>query len=403
MTRTPTSTAPGGLVWLLGALAALGPLSIDMYLPSFPAIAEGFGTDVAAVELTLAAYLGGLAAGQFAYGPLSDRYGRRGPLLAGLGVYALGSFACAVAPTLGLLAAGRLVQALGGCAGMVISRAIVRDRFDDAAASRLYSSLFLVMGVAPILAPLLGGQIVAHAGWRPIFLVLGLAGASILALMAGSLTESLPPERRVARGLGEILRSSLDILGNLRFVCLGVASGAMQGAMFAYIAGSPFVFIELLGVPADRYGLLFGANAFGLIACSQANRWLAPRFGVLPVLRGAVLVGASAFALLTVLAARGAGLWGLMPAIFVGIASLGLVYPNITTAVMSPFGAKAGLASALLGTLQMVCGALAAAAVSSLANGTAVPMAGVMCGCGALALALVAVDGVAARRAAPAL
>jgi DHA1 family bicyclomycin/chloramphenicol resistance-like MFS transporter len=390
--RPAADSDPGALVWLLGALAALGPLSIDMYLPSFPDIARTFGTDVADVELTLAVYLGGLAFGQFVYGPLSDRFGRRAPLIGGLALYALGSLACAAAPTLAMLTAARLLQALGGCAGMVISRAVVRDRFDEAASARLYSSLFLVMGVAPILAPLLGGQLLLVGGWRSIFLVLGLFGVAVLALLARWLPESLHADGRVVSSPGEIGTASLSVLRNRRFLCLGLASGALQAAMFAYISGSPFVFIELLGVPPERYGLLFGANAIGLIACSQVNRWLAPRFGVLHVLRAAVLVGCLAFAALAVVALNGGGLWALMPPIFIGVSSLGLVLPNITAAVMSPFGEKAGLASALLGTLQMVCAATAAVAVSALSNGTALPMAGVMCVCGVLALILVAVD-----------
>lgn len=398
--RPSDDSGTAGLVWLLGALAALGPLSIDLYLPSFPDIARSFHTDVAAVQLTLAVYLFGLAAGQFLYGPLSDRFGRRNPLLGGLALYAVGSFVAAAAPSLALLAAARLLPALGGCAGMVISRAVVRDLFDERESARLYSSLFLVMGVAPILAPLLGGQLLAVAGWRSIFVILGLFGTAVLVLLARRLPESLHPDARSQAGPAAIARGSWSILRTRRFLCLGLAGGAMQGAMFAYISGSPFVFIELLGVPAARFGLYFGLNALGLIACSQLNRWLAPRFGVLPVLRGAVTFGAVAFAVLVGVVLRGdPRLATVMPPIFLGMSSLGLVLPNLAAAVMAPFGAQAGLASALLGTLQMVAAALAAAVVSGLANGTALPMAGVMAGCSAVALVLVAVDAVGAARA----
>ncbi len=391
-TRAPLAhpvLSPLNLALLLGALAALGPLTIDMYLPSFPAIAEALGSSVAAVQLSLSSYLAGLAVGQLVYGPLADAFGRRLPLLGGLALFAVATLACAFAPSLGVLIGARFVQALGGCAGMVVSRAVVRDLFDARESAKLYSTLMLVMGVAPIIAPLLGGQVLLHLGWRAIFGVLFAAAATVAALILRFLPESLPLERRTRRSPRETLRSFRTVLSSGIFVRLAIAAGAGQAVMFAYISGSPFVFIDLFGVSPQHYGWIFGANAAGLIAFSQLNRVLVPRFGVYRTLVGALCVTAMGTVVLFTVAAAGAGLGMLLPAMFLSIASVGLVLPNATAAAMAPWGAQAGIASSAFGTLQIACGAVASALVSALANGTALPMTGVMLGCGLLALLLV--------------
>lgn len=377
------------LVAILGLLTALGPLSIDMYLPSFPTVAADLGVSVSDVQLTLASYLAGLAVGQLLYGALADRLGRRGPLLAGLALYLVGSVACAAAPSLPLLIAARFLQALGGCAGMVISRAVVRDHFDVADSARLYSTLMLIMGVAPILAPLFGGQLLLVAGWRAIFWVLVAVSGALITLIYTALPESLPPTARDLRPVVQHLRAMATMLGHLRFVRLSLAGGAMLAALFAYIAGSPFVFIELYHLDPSAFAVLFGANAAGLIATSQFNRWLVPRFGVERVLRWAIRAAAVALAALAAAVWSGAGLVLIIPAIFVGIATVGLVLPNATAAAMAPYAKGAGRASAVMGTLQMVLGALTATGVSALADGSARPMAGIMAICGLAALLLV--------------
>ncbi len=365
------------LTLVLGALAALGPLSIDMYLPAFPSVARSLSTSVAAVELTLATYLAGFALGQLAYGPLADRFGRRRPLLAGLALYLVSAAACAAAPSLALLAAARFVQGLGGCAGLVVSRAVVRDLFDVSESSRIYSSLMLVMGAAPILAPFLGGQLLALAGWRAIFLALVVASSLFIVLIVLGLPESLPPGQRARHGLADTLRSFAVPLRHGEFLRLSLVGGAILAALFAYISGAPFLFIELLGVPPARFGLFFGANAFGLIAAAQANHLLVRRMGAVAVMRLGVLIAFFAYAGLLAAVLAGGGLALVAPPLFVGVSMFGLVAPNATAAAMEHFGARAGSASSVMGVLQSSCGALSAAAVSLLADGTARPLAAV--------------------------
>ncbi len=393
MTLTATTTpSRGRLVLILGTLTAIGPLSIDLYLPSFPSVATALGVDVAAVQLTLATYLAGLAVGQMVYGPLSDRMGRRAPLIGGLSLYIVASIACAFAPSLPFLAAARFVQALGGCSGMVIARAIVRDHFDQRDSAKLYSTLMLVMGAAPILAPSIGGQLLLIGSWRALFGVLAIIGAVFLGIATFLLPESLATEARTRHGPGQILRSVGEMLKNSHFRRMSLAGGAAGAAMFAYISGSPFVFMELFHVTPQQYGLIFGLNAMGLIIASQLNRWLVHRSGVVTVLRAAITVAVLANAVLWAGIRAGAGLEIILPALFFGIACVGLINPNATAAAMAPFGRQAGVASALFGTLHSTLGAAASVAVSAFANGTAMPMATVMVCCALLGLLLVTLD-----------
>lgn len=371
------------LALILGTLAAFGPLSIDMYLPGLPSIANEFGTTTAAVQQTLSVFFVGLALGQLAYGPLADRLGRRRPLLFGCGLYAVASLGCAAAPSLGGLMALRFAQALGGSAGMVIGRSVVRDLFDERESARMYSFLVLVMGLAPITAPLIGGQLLVAFGWRAIFLALGGFGLFCLGLVWFGLPETLPAERRSRSGLGAVLRSYGGLVGDGRYMGFAVVGGLASAAMFAYISGSPFVFIELNGVPPEYFGLLFGTNALGLIAASQLNRWLLTRYTGLRILSVALgVTAASSLALLAITVAGVGGFVGLLVLLFFCIASTGMVGPNSTAAAMAPYGRRAGTASALLGAAQFLLGALAGMAVGALANGTALPMVGTIAVCG---------------------
>ncbi len=374
--------ATGWLVLMLGSLSAFAPLSIDMYLPAFPRIAEDFGVELGQVQLTLSVFLIGVAVGQAFYGPLSDRWGRRAPLLFGMTLFAASAIGCALSHSIGALTLSRLCMALGGSAGMVITRAVVRDSFNETESAHIYSLLMLVMGVAPILAPLLGGQLLLLTGWRGIFWVIAAFGLVCLGAVARWLPDTLPRERRVAHGIGEALRVYGRLLVDRRYIGYVTAVGCASGVLFGYISGAPTVFIEQHGVTPQAFGLFFGANAGGLIAASQLNRWLLRRSTARRILQVVYSVNTVAALLLLGQAATG---WGGFPALvvllFICIASTGLIFPNIAALAMTPFGAVAGSASALMGTLQFGMGGVAGTAVGLLHNGDALPMAGVVAAC----------------------
>jgi DHA1 family bicyclomycin/chloramphenicol resistance-like MFS transporter len=364
------------LALILGALAAIGPLSIDMYLPAFPALGAALGADAAAVQGTLASYFAGLALGQAVSGPLADRFGRRAPLFIGLVLYAAASIACALATGIGALTALRFAQALGGCTGMVIARAVVRDLTEGREAIRLMARLTLVMGVAPILAPMLGGWLLGAFGWRSIFWALALYGLVLLALVGFALPESLPRERRRRDGLAAVLAVYGGLLADRRFMGNTLATALPIGGMFAYIAGSPFVFMQLHGVTPGHYALLFGANAAGIILASQLAPRLAQRMAPARLLDAALLAATVAGTALLLAAATGAaGFAGIAAPLFVYVASLGVVMPLAVTLAMAQHGRVAGSASAVIGTLQFGAGAVAGLLVGALHDGTALPMA----------------------------
>ncbi|GLO48214.1 MULTISPECIES: multidrug effflux MFS transporter [Pseudomonas] len=376
------------MVLILGALSAFGPLAIDFYLPAFPAMAQAFATDEKHVQATLAAYFLGLSIGQLAYGPVADRFGRRKPLMFGVTLFTLASLACAYAPNLDTLVLARFVQALGGCAGMVLSRAIVSDKCDPVASAKVFSQLMLVMGLAPILAPMLGGVLVNLAGWQSIFLALSLFSAGCLLAVSLGLPESLP-EHIPRQPLSGALRQYLRLLADRVFIGHALTGGIAIAGMFAYIAGSPFVFIKLYGVPAEHYGWLFGTNAAGFILVAQVNaRLLAKRGPAFLLARAVWLYLAAGLTLLGVAALRPTQLWPLLVPLFVCISSLGCIIPNASACAMSGQGARAGSASALMGCLQFSVAAGAAALVGLLHDGSAVPMALVISLCGALVVSV---------------
>ena len=377
----------GKLTFMLGSLTALGPLSIDMYLPSFQAIARDLTASPAQVQLTLAVFFVALGIGQAFYGPLSDRFGRRRPLCFGLTLYVLASAGCALARSIEALVAWRFAQALGGCAGMVIARAVVRDRFDEREAARFFSLLILVTGLAPILAPSIGGQILVFFSWRAIFWT--LAGFALVGFITATfvLPESLPPERRTEGGVATALRVYARLLRDRAFMRYALSGALVISGMFAYIFGSPFVFMQIYGVRPERFGWIFGAIALGLIGASQLNRVVLARVAGARILSHALVVTAAAGVILLVMAWTGVGgLAGLLGPLFVYIASLGFVLPNVIATALGPQGRNAGTASALLGTLQFGAGATVGALLGVLGDGTAVPMAGLIAGCGLSAL-----------------
>lgn len=387
MLQTAPPRTARRLPFLLGAMAAFGPLATDMYLPAFPAIAAALSADPAAVQTTLAAYFGGTALGQLGYGALSDRVGRRPALLLGLLVFTLASIGCALTRSVDLLIPLRVAQGLGGCAGMVTARAIVRDVTQGPAAVRLMSQLMLVMGLAPILAPSIGGLLLGITGWRAIFWLLACYSAALAVIVLLFLPETLEPEWRRREGIAGILLTYARLLGNGNFLGHALSGALPMGGMFAYIAGSPFVFMQLFQVPSRHYGLFFGLNALGIMAMGQVNARLARRLRPEPLLGWVLRALAVAGLLLLGAAASGLGGFPLFVALlFCFIACMGAVMPLATTLAMAPHGRVAGSASALLGTLQFGMGAVTGALVGALHNGTAVPMAGVIAGCGLLGL-----------------
>jgi DHA1 family bicyclomycin/chloramphenicol resistance-like MFS transporter len=375
-------------ILILGALSAFGPLAIDFYLPAFPSMALAFGTDEKHVQLTLAAYFAGLSIGQLLYGPVADRFGRRLPLLVGVGLFTLASLACAYAPNLEWLIGARFVQALGGCAGMVISRAVVSDKCDAVGSAKVFSQLMLVMGLAPILAPLLGGLLVNTTGWQSIFLTLtGFSALAGLAVALG-LPESLP-DYVPRQPLSGALRQYGRLFGDRVFLGHALTGGIAVAGMFSYIAGSPFVFIKLYGVPAEHFGWLFGTNAAGFILVAQVNARLLAKRGPAFLLARAVWVYLLAgVTLLAVSAMHTEALWPLLIPLFVCIASLGCILPNASACAMNGQGARAGSASALMGCLQFSVASGAASLVGILHDGSAMPMAMVISLCGLLVVSV---------------
>jgi DHA1 family bicyclomycin/chloramphenicol resistance-like MFS transporter len=374
------------ILLLLGALSAFGPLAIDFYLPSFPTLALAFATDVEQVQLTLAVYFIGLAGGQLLYGPLADRFGRRRPLIFGVLLFSFASVLCAQANSLEWLIAARFLQALGGCAGMVIARAVVRDLCDPLASAKVFSQLMLVMGLAPILAPLAGGVLLTQFGWQSIFISLTLFSALCGLAVACWLPETLA-QHSTSASLRAAPAQYVRLLKDRQFVSHALTGGLVMAGMFAYIAGSPFVFIELYKVPAQSYGWLFGSNAAGFILMAQVNSWLLRRQGPAFWLRRAVwLYLAAALSLLAVSLLQPEHLWPLLLPLFVAVASLGCLLPNASACAMAGQAAQAGSASALLGFIQFSLAASASALVGVLHNGTAQPLAAVISLCALLAV-----------------
>jgi DHA1 family bicyclomycin/chloramphenicol resistance-like MFS transporter len=384
LTTSSTGTASARLrslrlIVILGSLTAFAPLSIDMYLPAFPAIEAHFGVGAGAVQATLATFFIGLAAGQAFYGPISDRYGRRAPMVIGIALYVAASALAALAPDIETLTLARLAQSLGGCAGIVIARAMVRDLFHERDAARVYSHLMLVMGVAPILAPVLGAYVLEIGDWSVIFWVLGGFGLACIAAVVFGLPESLPPERRTSDGVGGALRGYAALIVDRPFLALASCSGFASASLFAYITASPFVFISLHQVSAQTFAMLFGMNAFGLILSSQINARLLRRFHSRQILQAAgVANAAAALGLATVVLVAPGWFTGFVALLFLFVASLGFLFPNVVATAMARAQTRAGAASALIGTLQFLMGALSAAVVGQLGGGSAVPMALVM-------------------------
>jgi DHA1 family bicyclomycin/chloramphenicol resistance-like MFS transporter len=374
------------LAALLGALTALGPLGVDMYLPAFPAMGADLAASPGAIQRTLATFLFGMAAGQVVVGPLSDRYGRRLPLLVGLALFTVASLGCAVAASAEALAWLRLLQALGGCAGMVVARAVVRDVADERGAVRMMAMLMLVMGAAPILAPMGGGALLALSGWRGIFWFLAAYGVAALLLVLLTLPESLPAERRRRDGFGAVLLVYAQLLRDRRFLSCALAGAIPMLGLFGYLVASPHVLMGVHGLDPVTYGFAFGANAFGLILASQVIARLVRSIAPPVLLRAALLVLAAAGLTVPLATATGA-LWPLLVALFFYLSVMGAVLPVAGAMAMAPLGRVAGSASAVIGTLQFGGGAVVGTLLGAFGGASPWPMAVLLgcAGCGGLA------------------
>jgi DHA1 family bicyclomycin/chloramphenicol resistance-like MFS transporter len=364
---------------ILGGLTATPPLAMDMYLPSLPEVTRALSAPAATVQLTLTACLAGMAFGQLVVGPMSDRWGRRRPLLAGLAVYVVATALCALAPTVELLVAFRLAQGLAGAAGIVIARAVVRDLYDGVAMARFFSTLMLVSGVAPVVAPLIGGQILRITDWRGVFVVLTALGLLLIALVAVRLPETLPAADRHAGGVGEALHSMRRLLADRLFAGYLLTGGFAFAALFAYISASPFVIQEIHGASPQTFGLLFGLNSIGLVAVGQLNgKVLVGRVRLTRVLAVGLTVVVAAATALLLMSAGVFGAVGLTPvsaALFVLMSAMGVTLPNAQTLALLRVRHSAGSASALLGTSSFLIGAIASPLVGIAGEDTAVPMA----------------------------
>ncbi len=365
---------------ILGALSSIGPLSIDMYLPALPRLSSDLSASASLVQLTLTACLVGLAAGQLLAGPVSDLWGRRRPLLAGVLIYTAVSLLCVVAPSVEVLIVLRLIQGTAGAACIVISRAVVRDMHDGPAAARFFSLLMLVNGVAPVAAPVIGGQLLRFTSWRGVFVVLAILGLLMTVSLLG-LRETLPVEARHTGGLKASLRTFGDLLTDRAYVGYALASGFAFAAMFAYISGSPFVLQNIYGLSPQEFSLAFAVNSIGIILFGQVSTVLVGRFPPRTLLAAGLLVALAGGVLLVVVVFGDLGLPGMLVALFLVVSAIGLTMPNATALALSGRPPNvAGSASALLGMAQYVIGAVTAPLVGLAGTHSAVPMAVLIAG-----------------------
>lgn len=380
------------LILVLGMLSAIGPFSIDMYLPGFPAIARDLNTTIAHVSLSLSSFFIGISAGQLLYGPLLDRFGRKKPLYAGLTAYLLTSLACVFITSADSLIWLRLLQALGGCAGMVASRALVRDLFPVEESAKVFSLLMLVVGVSPIIAPTLGGYITASIGWKYIFVALSIMAAFVIIAVYIGLPEGRKPDTALSLKPPAIIANFISVLKEPQFYTFALTGSFASAGLYAYISGSPYVFMEIFKVTEKQYGWIFALIAIGLIASSQVNSFLLRTYKSEQIIKVALL-----FQTLTGLALFAGSFLGILGVlstiflIFIFLCCQGFTFPNTSALSLAPFSKNAGSASALLGCLQMAIGAGTSALVSFLSNHTALPMTGVMASCALVSFTIVIV------------
>ena len=379
------------LLFILGGLSALAPFSIDMYLPAFPSIAKGLGTNISHVAFSLTSYFLGISFGQLFYGPITDKYGRKKPLLFGLAVFFLSAIGCALSPTIDWLIYMRVIMALGGCVGMVVSRAVVRDVFPVSETAKIFSTLMLITGVAPIIAPTVGSWILTVSTWRTIFYVLGGFSLVLIISVYLYLPESASINKSLKLNPKGIFKDYKNVFTERSFLYFALASSIGMGGMFAYISGASFVFMNYFELSESTFGFVFSANAIGFIAGSQLNRLLLNKYTSLQIITFASIILVSvSFAMLITYSLGIVTLPVLVGLLITFLFSLGLLVPNSTAMALAPFKKSAGSASALIGFIQMLVGASISAAVSALHNDTILPMFLGMAfsGCGAFIVIL---------------
>lgn len=379
--HNPTGKARFGLALVLGLLAILGPLNIDMYLPSFPEISRELGTGASQVQLSLTACLIGLALGQIVVGPISDAQGRRKPLIIGTSLFALASIFCALAPNITVLIVARFLQGFTAAAGVVLSRAVVRDVFSGREMTKFFSLLMVINAVAPVVAPMLGGAILAvpSANWETIFYALALIGVLIVSIVAAKLKETLPPENRIPSSVGSSVKTMGSLLKDRSFIGYALVVGFVHGGSFAYVSGTPFVYQQIYGVSPQVFSILFGINGVAIITGS----FIIGRFGGIisekKLLQAAVTVAAASTFVLLIMTLIKGPLASLVILIFIYMTTMGMIITSTFTLGMAKQGGRAGSASAVLGMLPSLLGA-AFTPLSGIAGATAVPMGATLFG-----------------------
>lgn len=377
------------VIFILGLLAALGPFSIDLYLPGFPEIARDLNSTTGRVALSLSSYFVGVSLGQMIYGPLLDRFGRRIPLLVGLFIYLFASVFIVYVTSVDSLILARFVQALGGCAGMVAARALVRDLFPVTETSKVFSLLMLVIAVSPIVAPTLGGFATAHWGWHSIFIILAVLAVINILLVYFWLPLGAPPDTTKSLKPRPIINSFWNVLKTPQFYTYTLTGSFAASGLYAYIAGSPHVFMELYGVSEKQYGWIFGIIAMGLVSASQINTFLLKKYTseqivkvtlICQTITGAFLFLGTIFNWIE--------MYSMIVLVFLFLSTQGFAFPNTSALSLAPFEKSAGTASALMGALQLGIGALITALVSMLSDETPLPMTGIMFLCALAALGM---------------
>ncbi|PZM62397.1 multidrug effflux MFS transporter [Paenibacillus dendritiformis] len=367
---------------VLGSMTAIGPLSIDMYLPSLPMLAADLQASTSLTQLSLTACLLGLALGQLIMGPLSDARGRRGPLLASLAVYAVVSFLCAIVPSMWGLIALRFLQGMAGAGGIVIARAMVRDLYSGSELTKFFSLLMLINGLAPIAAPIIGSQLLKYTSWHGVFTVLGALGLLMIAAAYFGLAETHPQDRRSSGGVRTTLSTFGGLVKDKEFMGYACTQGLVSAAMFSYISGSPFVLQNIYGASPQAFSLFFALNGFGLIVAAQITGRLAARYGEMRLfIAGLFLSCGGSLALLGAILLHGP-LWSVLLPLFVSVSSTGVVNTAGFSLAMQNQGKTAGSASAMLGLLPFIAGSAAAPLVGIAGSDTAVPMGVVIACCG---------------------